>query len=346
MSKLPANYKVRLEPQDEYTHPPGEATNYNESMYFNVFDPAQKVGGWFRIGNRPNEGYAEVSVCIYLPDGRVAFTFQRAPISGNAEMNAGGLKIEVVEPFKRLNVTFSGKALLLARPFEMAGPRAAYKVNPSVLCTVDLAYEGVSPMYGGETVMADGSPLPVDPEKSFGKAHYEQHCAARGVIAVGDERFEVSGFGLRDKSWGPRYWQALAWYRWCPMNFGRDFGMMLSVIGDGQGGVRQGGMVFRDGIYDLISECAIESDWDENGYQTALRARVKTEGGKAYEVTGRVLSLIPLRNRRTTPDGKELHTRITEGMTEYRCGELVGYGLSEYLDQIIDGQPSGKTEGY
>lgn len=73
---------------------------------------------------------------------------------------------------------------------------------------------------------------------------------------------------------------------------------------------------------------------------------MKTEAGKTYEVTGQVLSLIPLRNRRTTPDGQELQTRITEGMTEYRCGDLVGYGLSEYLDQIVDGAPSGRTAGY
>ena len=243
-------------------------------------------------------------------------------------------------------MTYSGKALLLERPHEMADPRAAYRSNPQVPCTVDLDYEGVSPMYGGETVKADGSPLEIDPEKSFAKAHYEQHCAAKGVITVGDERFEISGFGLRDKSWGPRHWQAIDWYRWCPVNFGRDFGMMLSVIGDGKGGARQGGMVFRDGIYDLIDECVIDSDWDANDYQTALRARVKTEGGKTYEVTGKVLSLIPLRNRRTAPDGQELTTRITEGMTEYRCGDLVGYGLSEYLDQIVDGKATGRTAGY
>jgi len=54
-----------------------------------------------------------------------------------------------------------------------------------------------------------------------------------------------------------------------------------------------------------------------------------------------VISLIPLRSRRTGPDGVELNTRITEGMTEYRCDGKVGYGLSEYLDQIVDGRPSG-----
>ena len=346
MAKLSSEFKLRLDPEDEYTHAPGETSNYNESMYFNVFDPARMTGGWFRIGNRPNEGHAEVSVCIYLPGGQVGFALARPEISGNAALDAGGLKIDVVEPFKRLKVSYSGKVLLLDRPFEMADPRQAYRDNPSVPCTVELDYEGVSPMYGGEVVRADGSSLPIDPEKSFSKAHYEQHCAASGAITVDGRRYEISGFGLRDKSWGPRYWQAIDWYRWCPMNFGRDFGMMLSVIGDGQGGVRQGGMVFRDGVYDLITECAIESEWDENGYQTALRSRVRTESGKTYDVTGRVLSLIPLRNRRTAADGTQLQTRITEGMTEYRCGDLVGYGLSEYLDQIIDGQPNGKALGY
>jgi len=28
-------------------------------------------------------------------------------------------------------------------------------------------------------------------------------------------------------------------------------------------------------------------------------------------------------------------------MTEYLCEGRVGYGLSEYLDQIVDGRPTG-----
>jgi hypothetical protein len=332
---------TRLAPEDEFTHEPDAAKNYNESMYFNAFDPKTRVGGWFRLGNRPNEGYAEMSVCLYLSGGRVGFMFGRPKISGNAEMNAGGLKIEVLEPFKRLRLTYDGKICVLARPFDMAEPSKAFRENPQVQCRVELDYTGVSPMYGGETVREDGAPLEIDPEKSFAKAHYEQHVAARGRFTVGDETFEIDGFGLRDKSWGPRYWSAINWYRWCPMNFGRDFGMMLSIVTGDDGRQREGGMVFRDGVYDLISECKIDSDWDEHGYQTALRAHVKTKAGKTYEVEGDVLSLIPLRNRRVGPDGREFNTRITEGMTEYRCEGLVGYGLSEYLDQIVDGRPSG-----
>jgi hypothetical protein len=247
----------------------------------------------------------------------------------------------VVEPFKRLRLTYDGKVCLMPRPFDMADPSKAFRENPQVPCRIELDYEGDSPMFGGETVRADGVPLEIDPEKSFAKAHYEQHVSAKGRFIVGDETFEIDGHGLRDKSWGPRHWSAINWYRWCPMNFGRDFGMMLSVVTGEDGVPREGGMVFVDGAYDLITECKMETDWDEHGYQTALRAKVKTRGGRSYDVEGKVLSLIPLRSRRKGADGKELNTRITEGMTEYRCDGKVGYGLSEYLDQIEDSRPSG-----
>ena len=47
---------VRLEPADEYTHELGPEPSFNESMYVNVFDPAQRLGGFFRLGNRAHEG--------------------------------------------------------------------------------------------------------------------------------------------------------------------------------------------------------------------------------------------------------------------------------------------------
>ena len=43
-----APMKLRMEPSDEYMHPLESATNFNESMYFNFFDPAERIGGWVR----------------------------------------------------------------------------------------------------------------------------------------------------------------------------------------------------------------------------------------------------------------------------------------------------------
>lgn len=332
--------RVVLAPEDEYCHVPELAQNYNESMYFNAFDPTQKVGGWFRLGNRVHEGYAEMSVCLYLPDGRVGFMYGRPHIGNNDRMDAGGLAFEVIEPFRRLRVTYAGPVCLLERPLEMADPSRAFKANPLVDCRVELDYRGLAPMYGGRPVQADGSDLPIDAEKSFARAHYEQHVGARGTIAVGEEVWKIDAYGLRDKSWGPRYWQAVPWYRWLPMNFGPNFAMMISLVGNADGGARRSGMVLRDGAYAPIRDARIESEWDENWYQTGLRAWARTDD-QEYEIEGRVLSMIPLRNRRTDASGNPLLTRITEGMTEFRCKGKVGYGLSEYLDQIVDGRPVG-----
>ena len=327
--------------EDEYPHQPDDAENYNESMYFNAFDLEQRAGGWFRLGNRVNEGYAEMSVCIYLPDGRVGFMFDRPRITSNAQMDAGGLRIDVHQPFEHLSVHYEGKVCLLDDPGEMANPREAFANNPRVPCTVDIDWRGVSPMYGGKPQYADGRELEQAAGSSFAKAHYEQHCRASGSIVVGDEVLQIDGFGLRDKSWGPRYWQAIAWYRWLPIVFDEDFAMMLSVVArDADAPGRGGGMVLEGDQYHLITDCGVEADWDHKGEQTTIRAWAQTDQ-RRYEVTGEVISMIPLRNRRKTPEGDQLHTRITEAMTAYECDGRQGIGMSEFLDQVIDGWPVG-----
>jgi hypothetical protein len=308
-------------------------------MYFNIFDFEQKMGGWFRIGNRPNEGYAEMSICLYLPNGQVAFMYARPKIADNSAFNAGGLSFTVIEPFQHWQVKYAGEVILLNDPQKMHNPAEAFAQSPRFECEVDVDFEGISEMYGGETVNLDDSPIEVTPEKTFARAHYEQHTRGQGSFTIGNQVYQIAGFGLRDKSWGPRYWQAIHWYRWLPICFGDDFGMMISVIGNESQAIQIGGMVLNQGKYDLITDCKMTSDWDENYYQTALEAQIQTQSGKNYTVTGKVLSLIPLRNRRKIGLHQELHTRITEGMTEYSCEGKIGYGMSEYLDQIIEGKP-------
>lgn len=339
-----SNFKIKLVEEDDYMHPLEEAENFNESMYFNVFDRTRKIGGWFRLANRPNEGRGEMSCCIYLPDGRIGFMFKRPERHDNDALDGGGMTFSVVEPHKRLSVRYRGKLCVLENPQDMADPANAFKTNPIVEAELDLDFEGVSPMFGGEPVNLDGSPIEQDAGASFARGHTEQHTHGRGQIRVGEESFEIDGLGLRDHSWGPRYWQAIHWYRWLPMNFSEDFAMMISITCRPGEEPRAGGMVLTDGNYVTIREARIEADYDEHDCQTSLKAWVTTDD-REYEVEGDVMSLIPLRNRRQSPDGESLMTRITEGMTEYRCDGRTGYGLSEFLDQIIDDEPVGKKAG-
>ena len=318
----------KLVPDDDYTHPLGPEPNFNESMYFNFFDPDRQIGGFVRLGNRANEGRAEMTVCLFMPDGRVLFNFKRAPIENNEKFDAGGLQFQVLEPTERLRTVYVGRASMLDDARSMADPSRAFRESPRCDLTINLEHFAAGPMYGGAK---DREESKRDAEKQFGKAHYEQHMAVRGEILLDGNSLPFSGFGLRDHSWGPRHWQALHAYEWLTMNFGPHFGAMISVIQREAGGeARRGGVLIRDGQMDLIRDVQIEIEYEGNGlYHRSLQVQIETTSGEKLEIDGEVKGFIPLRNRR---DGQTTH--IGEGMTEWKCQNQVGFGLSELLRQV------------
>ncbi len=172
---------VRLDESDEYMHELGPESNFNESMYINCFDPQQGVGGWFRMGNRANEGTAEMTVCLYLPaeveggDRSVGFMFKRPAIDNNDAFDAAGMKWTMVKPFEELKVDFVGKVVLLDEPEQMADPKAAFSNNPFDEAEVHLTFtgQGRPSMFGGEPDEPHETP-----GEEFAKGHYEQLIAA------------------------------------------------------------------------------------------------------------------------------------------------------------------------
>jgi hypothetical protein len=333
---------MRLTEQDDYLHPVEAASNYNESRYYNFFDPGPGLGGWVRLGNRPNEGYAEMSVCLYLPDGRVAFMYDRPSIDGNDAHDAGGLRFEVAEPFVEHRVDYDGKLVVLAEPRDMEDPRAAFTSNPTVGCRLELTHRALAPVWGGEPEADEDEELPeVDPGQAFARGHTEQLMGVTGTVAMDGSSFTVdAGQGLRDHSWGPRYWQSVWWYRWLTINLGDDLGLVATIVGTEGGDRAAHGFVYdRDRYGDdrLVPLRTVElsTDYDDRAYHRAVQVTAASDDA-TYQVDGEVWSSIPLRNRR-----QGLTTRIVEGMTTWRCAGRTGAGLSEYLDQIVDGHPVG-----
>lgn len=346
---MPVNTTLRLEPSDEYCHPVEEAPSFNESMYANVLDGPGRLGVWVRVGNRPNEGHAEVTCCVYLPDGRVGFMFARPSCTSNETLSAAGASFVVEEPFQRVRMEYDGPLCVLDDPLQMADPKAAFLSNPIVPARVSVVLEGLVEPYGGEPA----DPASESPLTAFARGHYEQHVRGVGFVEVDGVRHELDGLGLRDHSWGPRYWQNLAWYRFMPLAFTPDFAMCVVLVADHDEGLHPGGMVLRvgpDGArgYVDILDARFETTYDSSDHAIAQTMTVTT-AERTYVVRGSAMSLIPLRNRRAG-----LVTRITEAMSRFECtvdgpvdgpvdgaGEVVGYGMSEYLDQLVDGRPNG-----
>ena len=345
---------LRLDPSDEYMHELGPESNFNESMYINCFDPANQVGGWFRSGNRANGGTAEMTICLYLPpvvgsDQRsVGFMFKRPAISNNDALDAGGLTWTMVTPFEELRIDYAGKVVLLDEPEQMADPKAAFANNPFGEAEVHLTFtgQGRASMVGGEPDTPQETP-----GEEFAKGHYEQLVRATGTIRVDDREWEVDGHGLRDHSWGPRFWQAPWYYRWLTANVNADFGFMASRVARRDGPGHRGGFVWEDGQMYHCDDCElVTATRGEEQYHDRIEGVLRSsKAGKEWRFSGEVMDLIPLRNRRQDPDGNWLMTRISEGMTRWTVESgtyagQTGYGLSEYLDQIVDGAPVGLAE--
>lgn len=328
--------EFRLEPHDEFMHVPDDNPHFNESVYCSALDPSG-IGGWMRLGNRLNEGYAELSMVLYLTDGRVACAFGRPKIESNDRFDAGGMSVSVPEPFVRQEWAYTGELFLLEDPNALRNPQQMMKTAPRVEGEVRWSSTGVSPLHGGEPV-DDSTPTMYGREFSLG--HFNQHVRSVGSIRVGDEEWAVDGFGWRDHSWGPRLWQNIHWYRLVTFNCGPGRGGMLLKIADPPRGARRLGILLYDGQYEDVVDLDWTTDWTDTKEPSAWTVTVQTPA-RQVELHGRVLNHAPLRNRRDI-DGVVVTSRVSEGFTEITWDGRTGHGMTEYIERLDDeGVPIG-----
>lgn len=309
---------------DEKTHAPSKETDFNESMYLNYYDETKGIGGFLRVANRPNEGFAEVTNTTYLADGSVLFSYQKPAIQGNQRFEAGGMKFEVIRPFKKLELSYRGTVFHFQDPGILKNPKKAYTTSPQLDFQIRFDVTGLGEIH--DNVDRRSKALE---EVNYWKEHYEQVVKVEGEIQYGKEVHSLKGLGLRDHSWGPRTWQSPKYYRFLSAVFDEQtaFGLMyLATTGDLLS--KKGFLSTRNGTFDL-KDIRIETEYagPDNTHQR-IHLELDTED-QTFRFEGRVMSLLPLRNRK---EGRIV--RIAEGMTEWKGDSALGYGLSEYLDHM------------
>lgn len=323
---------------DEFMHTPTDHPQFNESAYYNFVDDNSGFAVLIRMGNRVNEGHAEVTVLLYLPGGKAAIRFDKVPIQTNDAFEAGGLKFEVVEALQQIQVSFDGTAYLLEKGTALEDPKKAFTTSPVVPVRLSLRYGNVVPVYGlGGGIGSSGIEGAGD---TIATGHYQGPCRVDGWVEVDGDKKQIAGLGYRDHSWGPRKWQGPTFWRWisCMVDDKNGFVAWSQKIG----GTRSpgNGMVLRDGIVELVNRVEVTSVYgDAPHYPTSFEVSMWTESGAQVDATGEIFQVVPLRNRR---DG--LVARLAEVLVKLRFQGSVGYGISEYHDRMDDGVPAGMTE--
>lgn len=324
---------------DEYMHAPTDHPQFNESMYFNFVDGKSGLATLIRMGNRANEGHAEVTVLLYLPNGGAAFHFERADIADNSAFDAAGLRFEIVAPFSRSRVAFDGNVRMMSRGTELEDAKKVFSENPLKRLQLRLEYEDLVPMFGLGSGDSGGSGI-AGTEDAIATGHYQGPCRVRGTITLDGEVHEVTGLGYRDHSWGPRIWQGPAYWRWvCGIADEKNaFIGWVTRIGDQRPPAR--GMVLRDGKMSYVERIDIQSSYGPRPhYPESMQMTLHTADGGTHHISGKALNLVPLRNRR---HGEV--ARLAELVCRYEFDGLTAHGISEYHDRITEGVPAGMHE--
>lgn len=291
---------------------------HNESMVFSWHNRDDHSGGLLRLGNRINEGHAELTYMILMADGSCLVWWRRAPITTTDVFDADGLRFEVLEPGQRLRTTFKGRALRLDDCYQLIDPGKAFRENPMVEVDMDLVHVGISPMYGPD-------PMP--------DAHYEQHMQVDGSIVVDGVATDMTGKGNRDHSWGKRDWQGKKRLRdrtfW--VSFSPQFGISASIDwAEGEDEITAGGWVHRDGEIIGISSGNVETVYEdgEDRLYKSMSATFELWNGESLTLDGTVVKTIPLRHRRAGMPT----TYMPWAMTDFQCGDALGCGSAAYMD--------------
>jgi hypothetical protein len=186
----------QLAATDEDLHRIGPEALWNESYYFDFAAPDGSVGGYVRLGLYPNWNRAWYWACIVRPGQPavlVADNTAPLPEPGNTAIATASVTAtqEITEPLRtaRLSLTAEGVVLAdAAAAYADLGPAERIGVG------LDLEWRTVGGVY---------------PYKDLPR--YEIPCRVAGTARIGHQRYEISGWGERDHSWGERDWWSVSW---------------------------------------------------------------------------------------------------------------------------------------
>ncbi len=320
---------------DELMHPVGDDPAWSESYYFNFVDPQSRIAMFTRMGFRPGNGWADALHVIYLEGKRVAFTYGRRDIGKDlslydGDLSAGDLTLTCEEAHKTWLLRYNGPAqdiadgeILLTRSKERPDgwfTPATLDMQVTFNCTTEPHYAA-----SGE------------------RGHFEQSGEVTGTISLGGETWQVHGYGVRDKSWGPRDWGAGsagssggggstggAFVNWFSMNFGPDTALGGSCFRHGDGVMRGSGWIQRDGESGELDNVIIETRYrDDSIIHENVVLSAELASGEKIEITGDVTSVCP--TKIPMPGGAIF---VNEGLSEFQWGDRQGFGIAEHWHAV------------
>ncbi|MBL6749514.1 MAG: hypothetical protein ISP90_03295 [Nevskia sp.] len=291
---------VRFEDAEGY-RPADQTQRWNQSFYFNFYDPACKVGCFIRIGILENLKESN-SWCVFFMDGKPLFARQNLNLPYTAQrldkgIEIAGMRLRALEPMKKTSFSIEAQDFSATLQFDQM-----YPMQDAI--AISKGQEG--------SITA-----------AIAHVHAEGPCRVTGTVTLrGGKSIPIAGKGFRDVAYGTRDWDLLRHYRLAWPIF--DNGLVVAAV---HGYSMNYDSAHMQMLNDGSGWVAIKSLEDRNTYGDddmtieKMDWKVVDARGRSYAFTGRKLF------RWFFPADTFV---LTEQMMEYRLSDgTLGYGLGE-----------------
>lgn len=273
---------------------------WNQSWYYQAYDPATRTGVFIRIGLLENRDEANTWLIVFR-DGRPLFTRTNLNLPGTLQRPASGIEIAGMTiraevPLKRTRISFASKDFSL-----------------------DLVWNELAPM-------VDCIAMTQDAEGSFAREvahiHLEGTSTVSGELVHRGERAGFNGKGFRDIAAGVRNWDGLKHYRlaWPVFENGMAFAGVHGLSTAGHSAWMR--MMYDGQRWLRVKQVEDQMTFDAEG----------------FAVTSAEWTFVDEQDRRWSMSGKPLFNWLfpfdtfvlREQLMEFRLSDgTVGYGLYE-----------------
>ena len=286
---------------DEELHVVGGQRHWQESYYFNWYDPGSDYFGLVRLGYRFGDGQVD-AIVVAVVDGRPHYIYPGvnlalresvASLSPDRGLRAGRLELRMEAPLSRWRLELSGDHAM------------------------DLSWRATTPAFDyslGRRAMPD----------DLAAMHFEQSGKVRGWTNFRGRRLTIDGVGQRDKSWGVRDWSRLRGWNWISAQFADD--LSFNAWETGSGGDRVvNGFLHYDGANHALVELDITFTWRRAQVAEAVILKLRDDNRRSFTITGRASGQCALVKRRHFI--QETPARF---IAESDGGSVTGVGVIEH----------------
>lgn len=302
-------------PPTDSLHPFGTHIDWNESFYFNFYDRAADTAGFMRIGLKPNKNEKSMLCFLMMPDGTSMGVREVGPFD-TTDLRIGGLSFLRIKPDKEWLLEWSGP-MKHAVGAQTARRNVNFKLRYTALNEVFDYRECVK-----GTLEEVASVAAAD--------HTEQFGRLSGELTIDGEVLKIDALGERDHSWGVRDWIAPSMWIWLSCQFSERMAFNITKLFVGHE-VVDAGFIHVDGENRPITKVAVATVYDDGGGPKSIAIVLQEKDGRTHEVTAEAL------REKKLPFGTEAERHLSimhEALARYRMGDMLGYGIAEYLVRV------------